>query len=267
MSETILRVDDVEVMYDRAILALRGVSLEVRAGGIVALLGANGSGKTTTLQAISRLLVLQLGEVTRGRISYAGQDITRADPADLVQAGLVQVLEGRHCFPHLTVEENLVMGAASRFPPRRELRQRLEPAYAAFPRLHERRASRAGYLSGGEQQMLAIGRALIARPKLILLDEPSMGLAPQVVEEIFEIVAALNRSEGVTFLIAEQNAAIALEYAEHAHVIENGRVESSAPASELRRSVDLESFYLGGASADVDAGRRRPRRAEFAIEP
>src|SRR5690349_19260561 len=219
MTTPILRVTDVEVMYDHAILALHGVSLEVPQGGIVALLGANGAGKTTTLLAISRLLVMDFGEITRGQIQYAGQDITAADPADLVSAGLVQVLEGRRCFPHLTVEENLIMGATVRAPSARVLKQQIERVYAAFPRLRERRTSLAGYTSGGEQQMLAIGRALMSEPKLVLLDEPSMGLAPQVVEEIFEFIATLNRSDRVSFLVAEQNAALALEYAQQAIVI------------------------------------------------
>jgi branched-chain amino acid transport system ATP-binding protein len=265
MTPPILRMDDVEVMYDRAVLALRGVSLEVQSGSIVALLGANGAGKTTTLQAISRLLSLALGEVTRGHIHFGEKDITRADPADLVAAGLVQVLEGRHCFPHLTVEENLIMGCASRQPRRRELEQKLEQIHAYFPRLLERRRSKAGYISGGEQQMLAIGRALMSGPRLILLDEPSMGLAPQVVEEIFEIVADLHRKAAVSFLIAEQNALLALEYADYAYVLENGQVKSGGLASELRSRSDVQAFYLGGDPEGADSGRQRPRRAEFAL--
>jgi len=268
MTSPILQVTDIEVMYDRAILALHGVSLEVADGSIVALLGANGAGKTTTLLAISRLLVMSFGEITRGRVRYAGDDITGADPADLVAAGLLQVLEGRHCFPHLTVEENLIMGAAPRAPSRRVLGQKLERIYSFFPRLRERRTSRAGYTSGGEQQMLAIGRALMAEPRLVLLDEPSMGLAPQVVEEIFEIVGALNRSERVSFLVAEQNAALALEYADHAYVIENGRVELDGSAAELRARDDVKAFYLGKDSAsEASPARHRPRRAEFSLPP
>jgi branched-chain amino acid transport system ATP-binding protein len=266
MTEPILRVHDLEVMYDRAILALRGVTLEVESGSIVALLGANGAGKTTTLQAISRLLVLQFGEITRGRIHFGELDITRADPADLVAGGLVQVLEGRHCFPHLTVEENLIMGCASRFPPKSELGRKLEQVYASFPRLRERRSSQAGYTSGGEQQMLAIGRALMSGPRLILLDEPSMGLAPQVVEEIFEIVAELNRTAQVSFLIAEQNATLALEYADHAYIVENGQVRSSGTAAELLVRNDVRDLYLGAGPQAADSGRLRPRRPEFALD-
>jgi branched-chain amino acid transport system ATP-binding protein len=265
MTHPILAVDDIEVMYDRTILALHGVSLEVARGSIVALLGANGAGKTTTLLAISRLLVMDFGEITRGRIRYLGEDVTAADPADLVAAGLVQVLEGRHCFPHLTVEENLIMGATARALPRRALREKLDRIYASFPRLRERRTSLAGYTSGGEQQMLAIGRALMTEPQLVLLDEPSMGLAPQVVEEIFEIVAELNRSAAVSFLVAEQNAALALEYASHAYIIENGQVKTSGSAAELRARDDVQAFYLGGEPQGADSGRQRPRRAEFSL--
>jgi branched-chain amino acid transport system ATP-binding protein len=262
----ILHVEEIEALYDGAILALRGISLDVAEGSAVALLGANGAGKTTTLKAISSLLRADLGEVTRGTISYQGNDITRVDPADLVAAGLVHVLEGRHCFPHLTVEENLTMGAVSRTVSRRALAAELERIYAVFPRLRDRRRSPAGYTSGGEQQMVAIGRALLARPVLVLLDEPSMGLAPQVVEEIFEIVRSLNRREGVSFLIAEQNAAVALEYVDHGYIIENGRVASSGSAAELRGRDDVQSLYLGGDSNGAEARRMRPRRPEFALD-
>jgi branched-chain amino acid transport system ATP-binding protein len=265
MTHPILRVDDVEVMYDRSILALHGVSLEVARGSIVALLGANGAGKTTTLLAISRLLVMDFGEITRGKIEYGGDDITRADPADLVAAGLVQVLEGRHCFPHLTVEENLIMGATTRALSRRALHEKLDRVYEAFRRLRERRTSLAGHTSGGEQQMLAIARALMTEPQLVLLDEPSMGLAPQVVEEIFEIVGELNRSAGVSFLVAEQSAALALDYADHAYIIENGHVKTSGPARELSARDDVKAFYLGGEPEGADSGRQRPRRAEFSL--
>ena len=263
VSPLILRVHDVEVMYDRSILALHGVSLQVERGSIVALLGANGAGKTTTLLAISQLCGLKLGEITRGRVYYGEQDVTRADPADLVASGLVQVLEGRHCFPHLTVEQNLVMGSVAHSLSRHELREKLDWVYTAFPRLRERRTSLAGYTSGGEQQMLAIGRALVTGPNLVLLDEPSMGLAPQVVEEIFEIIAQLNRSSRVSFLIAEQNAALALDYAHHAYVIENGRVQAQGTAAELRTREDVKAFYLGGPPQGADSGRERPRRAEL----
>ena len=264
MSSPILRLDDVEVMYDRSILGLHGVSLQVERGSIVALLGANGAGKTTTLLAISRLSALSLGEITRGHVYYGERDITRADPADLVVSGLVQVLEGRHCFPQLTVEENLLMGGVARALSRRALREKLDWVYGTFPRLRERRTSRAGYTSGGEQQMLAIGRALMTGPELVLLDEPSMGLAPQVVDEIFEIVTELNRTSGVSFLIAEQNAALALEHAHHAFVIENGRVEAQGSAAELRAREDVQAYYLGGPPRGADSGRERPRAFELA---
>jgi branched-chain amino acid transport system ATP-binding protein len=245
----ILRIEDVEAIYGNAILALRGISLAVGEGSVVALLGANGAGKSTTLKAVSSLLRADLGEITRGKILYRDKDITSADPADLVAAGLVQVLEGRHCFPHLTVEENLVMGAVSRAVSRRELATELDRIYAVFPRLRDRRRSKAGYTSGGEQQMVAIGRA------------------PQVVEEIFEIVRSLNRQDGVSFLVAEQNAAVALEYVDHGYVIENGRVASSGSADSLRARDDVQSLYLGGDSSSAEAGHRRPRRPEFALDP
>ena len=263
----ILEIDDVEAVYGRAVLALRGISLSVPAGSVVALLGANGAGKTTTLKAISRLLGAELGDVPRGRIFYAGRDVTRADPADLVRAGLVQVLEGRRCFPHLTVEDNLLMGADSRRLSRNALKAEVEAIYALFPRLRDRRASLAGYTSGGEQQMVAIGRALLARPKLVLLDEPSMGLAPMVVDEIFEIIRGLNRTQGVSVLVAEQNAAVALEHVDFGYVIENGRVARSGTAVELKAQTDVQALYLGGDSNGAPAGRERPRRAQFALRP
>jgi branched-chain amino acid transport system ATP-binding protein len=266
MSEWLLSIDGLEVTYDGAILALRGVTLRVREGQVVALLGANGAGKSTTLKAVSNLLRAESGDVRAGAIQYRGEDITRADPADLVEAGLIQVLEGRHCFSHLTVEENLRMGAASRRIGRRELTADLDAIYALFPRLRERRRSRAGHTSGGEQQMIAIGRALMARPRLVLLDEPSMGLAPQVVEEIFEIVRSLNREQGVTFLVAEQNAALALSYADHAYVVENGRVASEGPAAELRERDGIQALYLGGELGTTSAASSRARRAEFALQ-
>jgi branched-chain amino acid transport system ATP-binding protein len=265
MTSPILLVEHVEAVYAKSILALRDVSLAVEAGSMVALLGANGAGKTTTLKAISRLLSVERGEVTRGTLSYRGQDIRAADPADLVALGLVQVLEGRRCFPHLSVEENLVMGAISRRLGAEQRRAQLAEIYALFPRLGERRKGSAGYLSGGEQQMLAIGRALMAEPTLILLDEPSMGLAPQIVEEIFEILADLNRRRRVSFLIAEQNAAIALAYADHAYVLETGRVVRGGPARELLSQSDLQSFYLGGAEGAERSALERPRRPEFAL--
>jgi branched-chain amino acid transport system ATP-binding protein len=266
VSIPILRHEGVEAIYDRSILALRGFSLEVREGAVVALLGANGAGKTTAMKAVSNLLRVDLGQVTRGRILYKGKDITNADPADLVERGIVQVLEGRHCFPHLSVEDNLIMGATSAPRARRILKEDIGKVYALFPRLRDRAGNRAGYLSGGEQQMLALGRALMARPTLVLLDEPSMGLAPQVVEEIFGIIRTLNRTQGVTFLLAEQNATMALRYADHGYLVENGRVPSEGTAADLLSRDDVKSFYLGGNEADRSPpGRDRPRRPEFSL--
>jgi branched-chain amino acid transport system ATP-binding protein len=243
-----LRVFDIEATYDEAILALRGVSLDVEEGTIVALLGPNGSGKTTTLKAISNLIGTERGRVSRGSILWRDQSINNADPSDLVQRGLVQVLEGRHCFPQLTVEENILTGGFARGLSRVEINNGLERVYRWFPRLKERRKTRSGYTSGGEQQMTAIGRALMTRPIFVLLDEPSMGLAPIVVAEIFEIVHQLNRDEGVTFLIAEQNANLALKYAHYAYVLESGRVALSGPAAELASREDVHEFYFGAAS-------------------
>ena len=263
----ILRLEDVEAVYGQAVLALRGISLAVPAGSVVALLGANGAGKTTTLKAVSHLLDLELGAVTRGRIVYQGRDVTRANPADLVRAGVVQVLEGRRCFAHLTVEENLLMGAESRRLSRKALTAELEATYALFPRLRDRRTSLAGYTSGGEQQMVAIGRALLARPKLVLLDEPSMGLAPMIVEEIFEIVRGLNRRAGVSVLVAEQNAAVALDHVDFGYVIENGRVAHFGTADDLKAHSDVKALYLGGESTGAASGRERPRRSQFALRP
>ena len=263
--ENILELRDVEAVYGRAVLALRGISLAVPVGSMVALLGANGAGKTTTLKAISRLLGAELGDVPRGRIFYDGREVTRADPADLVRAGLVQVLEGRRCFPHLTVEENLMMGADSRRLSRQALKNELEATNALFPRLRDRRGSLAGYTSGGEQQMVAIGRALLARPKLMLLDEPSMGLAPMIVEEIFDIVRGLNRREGLSVLVAEQNAAVALDHVDFGYVIENGRVARFGTAVELKAQTDVKTLYLGGESTGAPAGRERPRKPQFAL--
>jgi branched-chain amino acid transport system ATP-binding protein len=244
-----LQVRDVEATYDKAILALCGVSLDVAEGTIVALIGANGAGKSTTLKAISNLLGAESGEVSRGSITWRDENITRVDPSGLVQKGLVQVLEGRHCFPQLTVEENLVTGGFVRKLSRREIDEGLERVYRWFPRLKDRRKTRAGYTSGGEQQMTAIGRALMTRPILVLLDEPSMGLAPIVVAEIFEIIGRLNRDDGVSFLLAEQNANLALEYADHAYVLENGTVALSGPAAELAARDEVREFYLGAAAA------------------
>jgi branched-chain amino acid transport system ATP-binding protein len=246
--QDLLRVADVEAVYGDSILALRGVSLCVPEGSIVALLGANGAGKTTTLKAVSNLLGASRGAVIKGEISYRGEPTLRLDPADLVRRGVVQVLEGRHCFPHLTVEENLLSGGFARRPSGRELKGDLERIYDIFPRLRSRRHAKAGLLSGGEQQMAAIGRGLMSRPKLMLLDEPSMGLAPMIVEEIFEIVQRLNKDEGVSFLLAEQNAHLVLQCAHHGVVLENGRVVAWGPAAELAARDDVSDFYLGGAS-------------------
>lgn len=242
-----LQVRDVEATYDKAILALRGVSLDVAAGTIVALIGANGAGKSTTLKAISNLIGVEGGEVSRGSIIWRDENITRVDPSSLVQKGLVQVLEGRHCFPQLTVEENLTTGGFVRKLSRRDIDEGLERVYGWFPRLKERRKTRAGYTSGGEQQMTAIGRALMTQPILVLLDEPSMGLAPIVVAEIFDIIRRLNHDDGVSFLLAEQNANLALKYADRAYVLENGTVALSGPATELLARDEVQEFYLGGA--------------------
>ncbi|CDF94722.1 MULTISPECIES: ABC transporter ATP-binding protein [unclassified Pseudomonas] len=241
----ILQIDDIEIFYEQTILAVRSVSLEVKKGQVVALLGANGAGKSTTLKAVSNLVRAERGEVVRGRIVYQGKEVTRSAPHWLAAKGLVQVLEGRHCFAQLTVEENLLSGALARQVPRRQILSDLEWVYGHFPRLKLRRKTPAGYTSGGEQQMIAIGRALMAKPQLVLLDEPSMGLAPQIVEEIFEIIRQLNQQEGVSFLIAEQNINVALRYAHFGYVLENGRVVSEGSAEQLAARSDLQDFYLG----------------------
>ena len=260
-----LSVNNVEVIYDHVILVLKGVSLEVEHGKIVALLGANGAGKTTTLKAISNLLRAERGDVTKGSIEFDGERIDRLTPAELVRRGVCQVMEGRHCFQHLTIEENLLTGAFSRKVSRAELKNDLEKVYAYFPRLKDRRGSQSGYTSGGEQQMTAIGRALMAQPKMILLDEPSMGLAPQLVEEIFEIVKSLNQKEGVSFLLAEQNTMVALRFSDYGYILENGRVVMDGVASELATNEDVKEFYLGLSSSgrksfrDAKHYRRRKR--------
>ncbi|WP_260955886.1 ABC transporter ATP-binding protein [Pseudomonas citri] len=241
----ILQVDDIEVLYAQAVLAVRSVSLKVEKGQVVVLLGANGAGKSTTLKAVSNLVRAERGEVVRGRIVYQGEEVTHGAPHALAANGLVQVLEGRRCFAQLSVEQNLLAGALARQVPRRQLQEDLESVYAHFPRLKLRRKSLAGYTSGGEQQMIAIGRALMARPRLVLLDEPSMGLAPQIVEEIFDIVHQLNQHEGVSFLIAEQNIHVALRYAHYGYVLESGRVVSEGSAGQLTARGDLQDFYLG----------------------
>ena len=261
----LLAINNIEVIYDHVILVLKGVSLEVPEGRIVALLGANGAGKTTTLKAISNLLQSERGEVTKGGIEYRGDRIDRLNPSELVKRGVVQVMEGRHCFQHLTIEENLLTGAFTRSASRAEIKQDLERVYTYFPRLKVRRSSQSGYTSGGEQQMTAIGRALMARPNMILLDEPSMGLAPQVVEEIFEIVKDLNAKERVSFLLAEQNTMVALRYADYGYILENGRVVMDGDAEELRSNEDVKEFYLGLSTAgrksfrDAKHYRRRKR--------
>ena len=260
-----LSVNNIEVIYDHVILVLRGVSLDVAEGGIVALLGANGAGKTTTLKAISNLLAAERGEVTKGTIEYRGERVDRLTPNDLVRRGVCQVMEGRHCFAHLTIEENLLTGAFTRKGSRGEIAAALDRVYRYFPRLKERRRSLAGYTSGGEQQMTAIGRALMAHPSMILLDEPSMGLAPQIVEEIFAIVTELNRNERVSFLLAEQNTMVALRHANYGYILENGRVVMDGHAADLANNEDVKEFYLGLSTAgrrsfrDVKHYRRRKR--------
>jgi branched-chain amino acid transport system ATP-binding protein len=241
----LLKVNNIEVIYDHVILVLKGVSLEVPAGGIVALLGANGAGKTTTLKAISNLLKAERGDVTKGSIEVMGERVDRLTPAELVRRGVIQVMEGRHCFGHLTVEENLLTGAFSRSDGRAAVAEDLERCYTYFPRLKERRKAQAGYTSGGEQQMTAIARALMSRPKMMLLDEPSMGLAPQLVEEIFEIVVRLNEQEKVSILLAEQNTNMALRFAHYGYILENGRVVMDGKAADLRQNEDVKEFYLG----------------------
>jgi branched-chain amino acid transport system ATP-binding protein len=261
----LLDVNGIEVIYNHVILVLKGVSLQVPEGGIVALLGANGAGKTTTLKAVSNLLFAERGEVTKGHIHLAGERVDRLNPSELVKRGVIQVMEGRHCFGHLTVEDNLLTGAYSRRASRSEIRADLEKVYGFFPRLKQRRGSLAGYTSGGEQQMTAIGRALMARPRMILLDEPSMGLAPQIVEEIFEIVRNLNSSERVSFLLAEQNTMVALRFADFGYILENGRVVMEGSAESLSGNEDVKEFYLGISTAgrrsfrDVKHYRRRKR--------
>jgi branched-chain amino acid transport system ATP-binding protein len=253
--DRILALNNIEVVYDHVILVLKGVSLEVPKGGIVALLGANGAGKTTTLKAISNLLHAERGEVTKGSIQFGGAEVQALSPNELVRRGCIQVMEGRHCFAHLTVEENLLTGAFTRRDGRAAIRADLDLVYSYFPRLRERRDAIAGYTSGGEQQMCAIGRALMSRPKMILLDEPSMGLAPQIVQEIFSIVRDLNEREGVSFLLAEQNTHMALEYASYGYILENGRVVLDGEAQSLRENDDVKEFYLG-----ISEGERKSFR-------
>ena len=261
----LLSVNNIEVIYDHVILVLKGVSLQIPEGGIVALLGANGAGKSTTLKAISNLLHAERGEVTKGEIQYRGKRVEKLSPDELVRRGVIQVMEGRRCFEHLTIEENLLTGAYTSPGGRAGIAADLDLVYGYFPRLKERRNSQAGYTSGGEQHMCAIGRALMARPKLILLDEPSMGLAPQLVEEIFQIVRRLNEQEGVSFLLAEQNTNMALKLARYGYILENGRVVLDGDAESLRGNEDVKEFYLGLSASgrksyrDVKHYRRRKR--------
>jgi branched-chain amino acid transport system ATP-binding protein len=264
-AKAILAVKNIEVIYDHVILVLKGVSLEVRSGGIVALLGANGAGKSTTLKAISNLIKSERGDVTKGAIEFQGERVDGLTPNDLVRRGCIQVMEGRHCFGHLTVEENLLTGSFTRKDGRGAIAAALEMVYGYFPRLKERRSSLAGYISGGEQQMTAIGRALMSAPKMVLLDEPSMGLAPQLVEEIFEIVKRLNADQGLSVLLAEQNTNMALKYATYGYILENGRVVMDGEAKSLRENEDVREFYLGIGGADrrsfrdVKSYKRRKR--------
>jgi branched-chain amino acid transport system ATP-binding protein len=264
-AKPILAVNNIEVIYDHVILVLKGVSLVVPTRGIVAILGANGAGKTTTLKAISNLLRAERGEVTKGSIEFEGERVDRMSPSELVQRGCIQVMEGRHCFGHLNIEENLLTGAFTRKDGAAAIKRDMEMVYDYFPRLRQRKGSMAGYTSGGEQQMCAIGRAMMSRPKMILLDEPSMGLAPQVVEEIFEIVKDLNAKEGVSFLIAEQNTNMALKYATYGYIMETGRIVMDGEAKALRENEDVKEFYLGVAEGgkksfrDVKSYKRRKR--------
>jgi branched-chain amino acid transport system ATP-binding protein len=264
-ASVLLDVNGIEVIYNHVILVLKGVSLQVPQGRIVALMGGNGAGKTTTLRAISNLLAGERGAVTKGTIALRGDRVERLGTAEMVNRGVVQVMEGRHCFAHLTIEDNLMAGAFTRRDGRAAVAATLDKVYAYFPRLKIRRASQAAYTSGGEQQMCAIGRALMADPSMVLLDEPSMGLAPQIVEEVFEIVRDLNQREGVTFLIAEQNTNMALRYADYGYILENGRIVMDGPAAALRENADVKEFYLGMGGADrtsfrdVKSYRRRKR--------
>ena len=265
VARALLDVNNIEVIYDHVILVLRGVSLSVPEGGIVALLGANGAGKTTTLKAISNLLARRARRGHQGHDRASRRARRRASPAELVRRGVVQVMEGRHCFAHLTVEENLLTGAYTRADGQAGIARDLEQVYGYFPRLRERRTSQAGYTSGGEQQMSAIGRALMARPEMILLDEPSMGLAPQLVEEIFEIVQDSTPKEGSRFLLAEQNTNVALRYAGYGYILENGRVVMDGDAADLRENEDVKEFYLGLSRRAQELPRRQELQAPQAL--
>lgn len=254
-AESILSISNIEVIYDHVILVLKGVSLEVPKGGIVAILGANGAGKTTTLKAVSNLLRAERGDVTKGSVTFAGERVDRLSANDMVKRGCIQVMEGRHCFEHLTVEENLMTGAYTRRDGSAAIKRDLDMVYSYFPRLAERKKSLAGYTSGGEQQMTAIGRALMSDPKMILLDEPSMGLAPQLVELIFEITKKINEEQGVSVLLAEQNTSVALRYAQYGYILENGRVVMDGAAESLRENEDVKEFYLGVSGGDKQSFR------------
>ncbi len=263
-AKIVLNVNGIEVIYNHVILVLKGVSLQVPEQGIVAILGGNGAGKTTTLRAVSNLLKGERGQVTKGSIELRGERIENLSPSDLVNRGVVQVMEGRHCFAHLSIEENLLTGAYTR-KDKGEIAANLEKVYAYFPRLKLRRTSQAAYTSGGEQQMCAIGRALMASPSMVLLDEPSMGLAPQIVQEVFEIVKDLNAKEKVTFLLAEQNTNMALKYSDYGYIMESGRVVMDGPAKDLANNEDVKEFYLGVGGGerksfkDVKSYKRRKR--------
>jgi len=265
-TQPILKLNSIEVIYDHVILVLKGVSLAVPTGGIVALLGANGAGKSTTLKAISNLLKSERGEVTKGSVEFKGERVDTLTPSDLVRRGCVQVMEGRHCFGHLTIEENLLTGGFTRRDGASEVRADLERVYTYFPRIKDRRHALAGYTSGGEQQMCAIGRALMCRPAMILLDEPSMGLAPQIVAQIFEIVNDINTREKVSFLLAEQNTNVALKYASYGYILETGRVVLDGTAEALRENEDVKEFYLGaggGERKSFRAGKSYKRRKRW----
>ena len=256
-SNILLNVNGIEVIYNHVILVLKGVSLQVREGKVVALLGGNGAGKTTTLRAVSNLLRAERGDVTKGSIELRGERIEKLSTSDMVERGVIQVMEGRHCFAHLTIEENLMTGAYTRRDGKASVAATLEKVYAYFPRLKARRTSQAAYTSGGEQQMCAIGRALMANPKMVLLDEPSMGLAPQIVEEVFEIVKDLNQREKVTFLLAEQNTHMALRYADYGYILENGRIVMDGAARDLRENQDVKEFYLGTGGSEGGGDERK----------
>ena len=262
----LLNVNGIEVIYNHVILVLKGVSLRVPEGSVVALLGGNGAGKTTTLRAVSNLLAGERGEVTKGAIELRGERIEKLSTAQMVDRGVIQVMEGRHCFAHLTIEDNLMTGAYTRKDGKAAVAATLDKVYTYFPRLKVRRASQAAYTSGGEQQMCAIGRALMANPKMVLLDEPSMGLAPQIVQEVFEIVKDLNQREKVTFLLAEQNTSMALRYADYGYILENGRVVLDGAAASLRENEDVKEFYLGmggGERTSFKDGKSYRRRKRW----